>query len=305
MKRRNFLKSSVGAGIATGAAITFGGVDNLMAGNNAAAPYDLIAVKGGEPDVMFDKGIEALGGMKQFVKAGQRVLIKPNIGWDRTPDRAANTNPKLVKRIVEHCVKAGAKEVLVFDHTCHEWTKCYKNSGIEQAVKEAGGKVVPADSEKYYKTVSNPNGSRLKEMMVHELLLNTDVFINVPILKHHSSSKVSVAMKNLMGCVWDRGYWHKNDLHQCIADFLQYRKPDLNIIDAYYVMKQNGPMGVSLDDVLTMKSLIISKDIVAADAAAVKFLNQEPTAINHIKIAAAAGMGQMDRSKLNINRLMA
>ena len=304
MERRNFIKSSVGAGIATGAAISFGGIENLMATNsNAAAPYDLVAIRGGEPEVMFDKGIESLGGMSQFVKPGQRVLIKPNIGWDRTPDRAANTNPKLVGRIVEQCLKAGAKEVLVFDHTCHEWTKCYKNSGIEQAVKDAGGKMVPGDSEKYYKTVANPKGVVMKEMMVHELMLNTDVFINVPILKHHSSSKLTIGMKNLMGCVWDRGYWHKNDLHQCIADFIQYRKPDLTVIDAYNVMKKNGPMGVSLDDVLSMKSQIISRDIVAADAAAAKFLGKEPTEINHIKMANAAGMGEMDLSKLNINRI--
>ena len=112
MERRKFITSGIGAGIATGAAITFGGVDNLLAGN-AAQPYDLIAVRGGEPDVMFDKGIEALGGMSQFVKPGQKVVIKPNIGWDRVPERGANTNPILVKRIVEQCLKAGAKEVFV------------------------------------------------------------------------------------------------------------------------------------------------------------------------------------------------
>jgi uncharacterized protein (DUF362 family) len=266
-------------------------------------PYDLVAVRGGEPDVMFDKGIESLGGMSQFVKAGQKVVIKPNIGWDRVPERGANTHPVLIKRIVEQCLKAGAKEVFVFDHTCHEWTKCYKNSGIEQAVIAAGGKMVPGDSERYYQKVDIVGGSKLKDMKVHELLLSCDVFISVPILKHHSSSKLSVSMKNMMGCVWDRGFWHKNDLHQCIADFLNYKKPDLNVVDAYYVLKQNGPMGVSLDDVITMKSLIISKDIVAADAAATKFFGKDPKEINHIQIASAAGMGEMDISKLNINRI--
>ena len=302
MERRKFITSGIGAGIATGAAITFGGVDNLFAGN-AALPYDLVAVRGGEPDIMFDKGIESLGGMSQFVKPGQKVLIKPNIGWDRVPERGANTNPILVKRIVEQCLKAGAKEVFVFDHTCHEWTKCYKNSGIEAAVIAAGGKMVPGDSERYYQKVEFTGGSKLKEMKVHELLVTSDVFINVPILKNHSSSKLSISMKNMMGCVWDRGFWHKNDLHQCIADFLNYKKPDLNVVDAYYVLKTNGPMGVSLDDVITMKSLIISRDIVAADSAATKFFGKDPAEINHIQLASAAGLGQMDLSKLNINRI--
>lgn len=302
MERRKFITAGIGAGIATGAAVTFGGIDNLVAGN-AAIPYDLVAVRGGEPDVMFDKGIESLGGISRFVKPGQRVVVKPNIGWDRVPERGANTNPVLIRRIVEQCFKAGASEVFVFDHTCHEWTKCYKNSGIEQAVKDAGGKMVPGDSEKYYQKVDVRGGSSLKEMKVHELLLNCDVFINVPVLKHHSSSKISISMKNMMGCVWDRGYWHKNNLHQCIADFLHYKKPDLNVVDAYYVLKQNGPMGVSLDDVIVMKSLIISKDIVAADAAATKFFGKDPSEINHIQMAYSAGLGEMDLSKLNINRI--
>lgn len=302
MRRRHFIASGIGAGIATGAAITFGSIDNLMAGNTAL-PFDLIAVHGGEPDVMFDKGIEALGGMSKFVKPGQKVVIKPNIGWDRVPERGANTHPVLVKRIVEHCLKAGAKEVFVFDHTCHEWTKCYKNSGIEAAVTAAGGKMVPGDSERYYKKVVVSGSSKLKEMKIHELLLSSDVFLNVPTLKNHSSSELSISMKNMMGCVWDRGFWHKNDLHQCIADFLHYKKPDLNIVDAYYVMKQNGPMGVSLDDVITMKSLILSRDIVAADAAATKLFGREPADINHIQLANAAGLGVMDLSRLNVKRI--
>ncbi|GET20274.1 DUF362 domain-containing protein [Prolixibacter denitrificans] len=303
MKRRDFIRSSVGAGVATGAALSLGGANSLLAAE-AETDVDLVAIRGGEPEVMFDKGIAALGGMSRFVKPGQRVLVKPNIGWDRTPERAGNTNPKLVKRIVEHCLDAGAKEVLVFDHTCHEWSKCYKHSGIEQAVAEAGGKMVPGNSEKYYKQVNVKGGVKLKQTDVHELMLDTDVFINVPVLKNHSSSRATISMKNLMGCVWDRGYYHKNDLHQCIADFLHFRKPDLNVVDAYRMMKQNGPVGVSLDDVVTLKSQLISTDIVAADAAAAKFLGMDPAKINHIKIAAEAGFGTMDLSKLNIKRIV-
>lgn len=301
MKRRDFIKTSAGASIATGAALTLGTPEKLIAAESDR--IDLVAVRGGEPEVMFDHGIEALGGMSAFVKPGQRVLVKPNIGWDRVPERAGNTNPKLVQRIVEHCFKAGAKEVLVFDHTCHEWSKCYENSGIKAAVEAAGGKMVPGNAQAAYRDVKIEGAKRLTETAVHELMLDTDVFINVPILKNHSGAKLTIAMKNLMGCVWDRGYYHKNNLHQCIADFLYFRKPDLNVIDAYNVMTQNGPMGVSLDDVVQMKTQVISPDIVAADAAATKFFGMEPEAINHIKIAAEAGFGEMDLSKLNIKRI--
>jgi uncharacterized protein (DUF362 family) len=252
---------------------------------------------------MFDKAIESLGGMKKFVKKNQTVVVKPNIGWDVTPERAGNTSPILVKRIIEHCFNAGAKKVYAFDHTCDNWTRCYSNSGIEKAVKDAGGEVVSGDSEGYYQKVDIKNGRKMKSAKIHELILESDVFINVPILKHHSSSGITVGMKNLMGIVWDRWYWHQNDLHQCIADFASFRKPDLNVVDAYLVLKRNGPRGVSKSDVIELKSQLITTDIVAADAAAAKLFEVEPDTIPHIRIAAEMNVGEKDLSKLSINRI--
>jgi uncharacterized protein (DUF362 family) len=255
------------------------------------------------PDVMFDKGIEALGGIGAFVKKGAKVAIKPNIGWDVSPERGGNTNPKLIARIIEHCLNAGAKEVYVFDHTCDNWQKCYNTSGIESAVKAAGGKIAPAHSESYYQEVTITNGKSLKKAKEHELILGSDVFINVPILKNHGGATVTICMKNLMGNVWDRRYWHGNDLHQCIADFSTFRKPTLNVVDAYYVMKTNGPRGVSVDDIVTMKAQIISTDIVAADAAGTKLMGLQPDDVRHITIAAEMSVGRKDLNKLNINRI--
>jgi uncharacterized protein (DUF362 family) len=266
-------------------------------------PYDLVAIKGGEPDVMFDKAIASLGGMKQFVRPNQTVVIKPNIGWDTSPERAANTNPVLVGRIVEHCKMAGAKSVYVFDHTCNEGTRCYRNSGIEDAVKKAGGTMVSGMSESYYHPVAVKNGKKLKNAKVHELILESDVFINVPILKTHGGTRLTMCMKNLMGVVWDRGFWHENDLHQCIADFATFKKPALNVVDAYRVMKRNGPRGVSVADVTSMKYQILSTDMVAADAAATKVFGLEPGQVRHIALAEALGVGTSNLDNLNINRL--
>ena len=306
MDRRDFIKKSIQAGIIAGTATSFGKYSNLFASHPSVPlnTYDLVAIKGGEPDIMFDKAIESLGGMKAFVKKGQKVVVKPNIGWDVPPDRAGNTNPVLVKRIIQHCYEAGAKEVYVFDNTCDNWKRCYSNSGIERAVKDAGGKIVSGDSERYYQQVEVKKGKSLTETKVHELILDSDVFINVPILKNHSSTELTISMKNLMGNVWDRGYWHRNNLNQCIADFTSLRKPDLNIVDAYYVLKRNGPRGVSKGDVVLMKSQIISADIVAADSAAARLYGTEPENIPHIKIASEMNLGTMDLSKLNINRII-
>ncbi len=304
MDRREFIRG-VGASIVAGSSIGFGKISPL--GNAPAAAssfaYDLVAVKGGEPDVMFDRAIESLGGMNKFVVKGQTVVVKPNIGWDVIPDKGANTNPKLLSRIIGHCLDAGAKDVFVFDHTCDNWVKCYKNSGLEAAAKSAGAKVVSGDTEGYYQEIEIPRGVLLKKAKVHELILSSDVFINVPVLKVHDGSRVTVAMKNLMGAVWDRRYWHRNGLHQCIADFATYCKPALNVVDAYTVMNSNGPRGVSIDDVSVMKSLLIARDMVAVDAASAKLLGVDPETVGHIRIANEMKAGTMDLSKLSINRI--
>lgn len=299
MKRREFLKVGITTGIASASA--FGLTNQLIAQKDLE--YDLVAVKGGEPDIMFDKGIEAFGGMSKFIKKGQTVVVKPNIGWDVSPERAGNTNPQLVKRIIEHCFKAGAKDVYVFDHTCDDWIMSYETSGIEAAVKSAGGKIVSGASEKYYRKIKIPHGVRLKEDKVHQLILDSDVYINVPVLKNHGSAKLTICLKNQMGVNWDRRYWHKNDLHQCIADFATRIKPHLNIVDAYRVMQTRGPRGVSVEDVTLLKAQIISTDMVAADAAATKFFGFEPKEIPHIKIAHEMGVGNMEIDKLRIKRI--
>jgi len=301
MKRREFLQTSLGA--LAGAGLGLNASTRLFAAESASSSYDLVAVRDGEPEALFDQGIQALGGMQTFVKKGQTVVVKPNMAWDVPPERAANTNPRLMKRIVEQCLNAGAKEVYVFDYTCDNWEKSYRNSGIEKAVKEAGGKIAPGNSESYYHTVAVPNGQRLKEAKEHELILAADVFINVPILKHHESATLTVSMKNLMGTIWDRGYWHRHNLHQCIADFATYRKPNLIVVDAYNVLKRNGPRGVSVGDVVPMKAQLLATNMVTADAAAAKLFGIEPDSVDYIRIAHEMGVGRKDLENLSIKRI--
>lgn len=308
MKRRDFFKSAAVAGLAT-----ILNPSSLSAGTSAASPAvvstpDLVAVMGGEPEVMLIRAIKELGGIGKYVKRGDKVVIKPNIGWDRKPELAANTNPELVGALVKLCKSAGASEILVFDHTCHDWKKSYTNSGIEKAVTDAGGKMVPGNDESYYHEVEFPRGVNLKKARVHKSLLECDVWFNVPILKHHGGAKNTISMKNLMGIVWDRGFFHNNDLHQCIADSATFhKKPALNIVDAYRILKSNGPQGKSESDVVTLKSLIISPDYVAVDTAAMKMFSQvQPTNITdvrHINMAEKLKVGIQNLDKLNIKRI--
>jgi len=308
MKRRDFLKAAAITGIASTIKLSDG--MDLMAQKvtKTSTTPDLVAVMGGDSVAMFRKAIAELGGMSRFVKKGYKVTVKPNIGWDKTPEMAGNTNPALVGEIVKQCFKAGAKEVIVFDHTCDDWRKCYTNSGIEAAAKAAGAKMMPGNEESYYREISLPKAVKLKKTKVHSAILDCDVWINVPILKNHGGAKMTIAMKNHMGIVWDRGFFHSNDLSQCIADICTINKPAvLNIVDAYRVMKSNGPQGRSLSDVVNPKAMFVSTDIVAVDTAATNFFNQiEKMPLESVKFIARAAdlkIGTMDLSKLKVKKI--
>ena len=283
MDRRDFLKTVA----ITGAALTIQRSEAMevltqtINKANGSNP-DLVAVMGGEPEEMFRRAISELGGMKQFVKPGQKVVVKPNIGWDKVPELAGNTNPKLVAEIVKQCFAAGAKA--------------------------AGAKVMPAHLESYYKPVDLPSGKKMKKAKVHEAILNCDVWINVPILKNHGGANLTISMKNHMGIVWDRGFFHQNDLQQCIADICTLQKKAvLNVVDAYRIMKTNGPRGRSASDVVLAKGLFISPDIVAVDTAAAKFFNQVREmpldTVGHLANGEALKIGTMNIDKLNVKRI--
>lgn len=304
MKRRYFLKAVA----LTGVAATFKWSDGLEIMAQNVKGCDLVAVLGGDPVVMFRRAIAELGGMGKFVKKGQKVCVKPNIGWDRTPELAANTNPDLVGEIVKQCYGAGAKEVVVFDHTCDEWKRCYKNSGIEDAVNNAGGSIVPADVESYYREVDLPNGVKMKSAKIHQAILDSDVWINVPVLKMHGGAKMSISLKNLMGIVWDRRYFHSHNLQQCIADCNTLsKKPVLNVVDAFRVIRSNGPQGRTESDVALVKGLFISPDSVAVDTAAIKFYNQisamDLNEVEHVGKAEALKIGTTKIESLNVKRI--
>ena len=259
--RRDFIKT----GLAIGASLPLlANLEKLFAadtpaaagGQVSAAPAKsiLVAVRDGERAAMLDKAMANLGGMEAFVKKGQTVLVKPNIGWDSPPELGADTHPETVKRIVEMCLAAGAKSVSIFDNTCDQWQRAYANSGIEKVAKETGAQLVNGKDQTLYRQVEIPNGKKLREAKIHSLVLDSDVFINVPVLKHHAGSVMTGCMKNLMGIVWDRGFYHRTDLHQCIADMLTLKKPSLNILDAYAPMVRNGPRGKSADDLVVMRT---------------------------------------------------
>lgn len=313
MDRRDFLKK-------TAALAALGAVSKLAAPLEAAAPVkknsngipDLVVVRNGEPEEMFERLIRELGGMEKYVKPGQTVLVKPNIAWNQPPEMAANTNPDLVAAIIRHCKKAGASKVYVFDTTCNYWEDTYKTSGIREAAEKAGAIVVGGDSNtdkeylsKNYSEVTVPGAKTLKKMVNHNLVRECNVFINVPILKVHGGAKLTCCMKNLMGTVSKEyhKYFHRRGLNQCIAECCSFRKPDLNIVDAYRVMVKRGPRGVDKSDVKLLRYQMGGTDMVALDTAGAAMLKVPLRAIGHIAVAKSIGLGTTDLKSLNIKRI--
>jgi uncharacterized protein (DUF362 family) len=300
LNRRRF----IGTTAATAAAISW--QNPLFAAPEAEGdgPWDMVAVRNGDPVTMFEAGIAVLGGMQAFVKKGQKVVVKPNIAWDQPPEVPANTNPDLVAAIVRHCLKAGAAKVTVFDHTCHQWERCYQTSGVAKAVEDAGGVMAPANLESHYRSVDLPKAKILKTALVHKEMLDCDVFINVPVLKHHGGTKLSLCIKNLMGVVWDRRFFHKNGLDQCIADLcFAPRKPDLNVLDAYRILRKNGPQGRAQEDGEMAQYQMLGRDMVALDAAAAKLFGMNPEDLGFVRFAGEMGAGEADLTKVRIKRI--
>jgi uncharacterized protein (DUF362 family) len=236
-----------------------------------------------------DAAMEALGGMSRFVSRGDRVLVKPNMAWDRKPELAANTNPETVARLVELCLDAGAKQVTVMDRTCNDARRAYANSGIEAAAKKAGARVVHADTDRV-KSIDF-KGEALDEWDVFDEILRADVRINVPVAKHHSLARVSLGMKNWMGCVGGRRGLMHQDIHQSVVDLAAWFKPALTVLDGYRVLVSNGPSGGRLKDVRIAKTLCAGLDPVAVDTFGASLFGLGPDDLKFLSLAEKRGLG--------------
>lgn len=236
--------------------------------------------------------LDAIGGISRFVKSGERVTIKPNIGWDRSPAQAANTSPVLVGEMVRLCLSAGASQVIVTDVTCNEARRCFVRSGIRDAAEKAGAKVILPIKDDYVE--ADLGGEVLTQWPVLKHFLETDRLINMPIAKQHSLTRCTVGMKNLFGIIGGR----RNQLHQridqSIVDLASFCKPTLTVVDATRVLLRGGPQGGSLDDVAIENSVICATDQVAADSRAVEFLGVTGAEVSHIVLAEQAGLGLID-----------
>jgi len=300
INRRNFLKSA--AIIGAGAALSPG-----LLGDAWAAPEGptVVMAKGGSPGPLARAAVSALGGIGQFVKKGDKVVVKPNIGWDRKPEFAANTHPDIVAEVVRMCLEAGAAKVMVFDRPCNDPRRCYTNSGIAPALEAINDPRLEVSyiDERRFREAAIPGGRLLTTWSFYEEVLDADKFINLPIAKHHSAAVLTLGMKNVMGVIGkNRAVLHKS-IHECLPDLNRVVKSHLTIVDATRVLVANGPQGGRLEDVKKLDTVVAGRDIVAVDSVACTLFGLGPADVRYVQLAEDAGLGVADLARIKIKKI--
>jgi uncharacterized protein (DUF362 family) len=292
MDRREFLKDAALAGLILKIA-------PLGFGAEAAGP-DLAAITAESPAAATKAAVAPLGGMKAFVGKGDKVVVKPNIGWDRVPEMAACTNPEVVAALVAMALEAGAKEVVVMDNTTNQAKRCYVRSGIQDAARQAGAKVLFTDEHRLKKV--QLKGEWLKEWDVFQDFIEADKIINVPIAKVHSLCRLSMSMKNWLGAIGGA----RNQLHQkldeAIVDLQAFFKPTLTVLDAYRILVRNGPQGGRPSDTELLKTVVAGRDAVAVDSMGASFFGVKPQELPYLRFAQQRGLGQFELEKLRVEK---
>jgi uncharacterized protein (DUF362 family) len=263
----------------------------------------LAVVRNGQEKEMVRAAVMALGGMGKFVKPGDVVVIKPNICVSyHSYEYAATTNPWVVGALVELALNAGAKQVKVMDYPFGGTAEqAYQKSGIQQEVQKAGGKMVVMSGIKFVQTAI-PQGKSLTSARIFDDVLRADVLINVPIAKHHGLALLTLAMKNLMGVIYNRPALHAS-LGQRLADLSTRVRSHLVIVDAVRMLMAHGPSGGNLADVRKANTVIASPDIVAADSYAASLFGYRPDQLSYIKKGAQMGLGVKDLDTLKIEEI--
>ena len=252
---------------------------------------EMVVAQGDSPEALARRAVAELGGMRRFVARGDIVVVKPNIGWDRAPEQAANTNPALVAEVVRLCQDAGARRVIVTDMSCNDPRVCFDRSGIAAAAKAVGADVILPD-ERRFKQV-NLGGEVLTTWPVLEPFLNADKIINLPIAKHHSLTGCTLGMKNFYGIIGGQRSRLHQRINESLVDLTAFVRPTLTIVDAYRVLMRGGPTGGSLADVELKKTLLAGTDPVALDAYAAKaWWDLDYQRLPFLRMAEARGLGK-------------
>ena len=297
--RRNFLKTGAAAAVSL-AAVSFPLKPLTAADKSEGEQSELAVCLGSDPAVKCSKAVTALGGMEKFIKKGDRVFIKPNSITNAGPQLAINTHPAIVGEVVKMCFAAGASQVVA---GMRDSLSSSRANGTQKTVEAAGGTIRCTTNPADYAEVRVHRGLILRNVNIMRQLLEFDVFINIPIAKHHAGSQLTLGLKNYMGLIPrnDALNMHRSGLDQSIADLATIRKANLTIIDATRILLNNGPSGPG--PVREINKVFASSDPLAADAYAATLFELEPRSVRHLQAAFDMGLGEIELKNMKIEEL--
>jgi len=255
------------------------------------------------PDERIDRMVSAalggLGGMERFIHKGDKVLVKPNVGFQRDPRIGATTNPEVLRHIIKECFQAGAAEVVVTDNPIENPQACFAKTGIERVAKEEGARIL-LPSKAHFEPITahtNPDGSPRQPKreksealgawpVLWTPLRDADKVIGVAPVKDHNLCSASLGMKNWYGLLGGRRNQFHQAIHEIISDLGLLVSPTLSICDGTRVLMRNGPTGGSLADVRMGNTIIAAVDQIACDAYAYQqLLGRDPAQLTYLELA--------------------
>ncbi len=231
---------------------------------------------------------------------GASVIIKPNLvrpALRKLP--GITTDLRVIIAACELFKDMGARTVMVGDNpgyglSCRE---ALNAGNAVELIKRTGAEVRFFDQEPQV-TVANKEALLFKNIKVAKLILDADLLVNLPKMKTHVHTQVSLGMKNLQGIFSgeQRLFYHRNDLSQKIVDTVRVRMPDLNIIDGLWAMEGQAPFfGNQIADFGT---IVASRDILAVDIISARLMGFHHSEIAHIMLALQQKLTDVDPAKI-------
>jgi uncharacterized protein (DUF362 family) len=215
------------------------------------------------------------------VRGKRRIFVKPNLSHPEYVPGVV-TSPALTHELVS-LLRDEAEEVVVgesdgFNYSCRS---AFKKTGMETAVKKAGGTVINLSEDKLVKVKFQNNSSPLKELFLPQTVLEADAIVNLALMKTHEWAMYSGAIKNLFGCVPSnkRIYFHPY-LSEVFYRLYTILKPQLTVMDARVAIEGNGPtkgnpvkMDLMLSSNCALATDVIASKIIGLNMEEVSYLN--------------------------------
>jgi uncharacterized protein (DUF362 family) len=264
--------------------------------SQAAGAPAAVLVEGGDAVKRIEAALQKLGGLGHFIRPGDRVMIKPNMAWDRAPQYGANTQPEVLEKVIRMCREAKAGSIVVAENPVNDAELCSKSSGLGEVCRKLNVELETPGEDGFVD--ARLDGKALERWPVMKRLYKVDKVIDLPIPKHHRLSRVTCALKNWIGIAGGRRMKLHQNIHDTIADLAAAFPPTLAIADGSLVLMKHGPTGGRLSDVKKSDFLVAGVGPATVDAVVLPYLDARLSEARHISEAVARGLGTTDPGRV-------